>query len=514
MTSQSPKKGGCLKMILGSVIIVAVPCLLAWWFLNRQAEKRWKEAQAWMASEGIQSDWRDMLPPSLPDEVNYAALDPLWGAANSDELRDPSGRATSNRETLKDLLGDLPLVHVHSRGLDAGLPPDWSKAVENLIESDVLTTLPEPGKEAESVLQALNQRLPQLKQIVMPALEFTEAAFVPGVRGEAMNRPLHDIKYVSLVLPDFCRLLYLHGIAAVNASEPEAALADLRAYILLSKAYLHEPTFLNRTMGTALLGLSYEIVWGLMRTRSLDEPQLEKLQHLLSSMDQEKDFLHHMGLQMQGELESIKTLAQNRDQRQAFFDSPLMGTPEWIATASSFIPEWFFISNQAALVETEMTYIFKPFRSHGWAGMLDQKKSLLTVLDPPKRWKNLDLFFSRLLVVPMLEMSLEYVPRLESMRKQSIAAIALERFYLKRGSYPAQLDALVPEFLASVPLDPMDRQPIRYGLTADGRYRLWCIGMDGVDNNGERISQTKGLRRSEYKGDWVWQYEPVKSTEP
>jgi hypothetical protein len=47
--------------------------------------------------------------------------------------------------------------------------------------------------------------------------------------------------------------------------------------------------------------------------------------------------------------------------------------------------------------------------------------------------------------------------------------------------------------------------------TPEGMVRLWCVGLDRVDDGGKRIevvrwnSNEKGV-----KGDWVWSYSPKK----
>jgi hypothetical protein len=100
------------------------------------------------------------------------------------------------------------------------------------------------------------------------------------------------------------------------------------------------------------------------------------------------------------------------------------------------------------------------------------------------------------------------------MRRQAIVACALERFFITNGRYLERLEALVPQFLVSVPLDPVDQMPLRYNLAGSGRYRIWCIGMDGLDNDGQ-VNPGPGdnpasiLSKPEYQGDWTWQYVPI-----
>lgn len=61
--------------------------------------------------------------------------------------------------------------------------------------------------------------------------------------------------------------------------------------------------------------------------------------------------------------------------------------------------------------------------------------------------------------------------------------IALRRYQLKHGAMPPDLDALVPEFLDAVPLDPIDLKPLRYHLNPDG-WQLYSIGKNGLDEGG------------------------------
>ncbi len=64
-------------------------------------------------------------------------------------------------------------------------------------------------------------------------------------------------------------------------------------------------------------------------------------------------------------------------------------------------------------------------------------------------------------------------------------AMAVERYRLKYGELPGSLEALVPEFMDAVRLDPYDGKPIRYNMLENGGYRLYTIGKDGIDNGGE-----------------------------
>lgn len=94
----------------------------------------------------------------------------------------------------------------------------------------------------------------------------------------------------------------------------------------------------------------------------------------------------------------------------------------------------------------------------------------------------------------------------------AVTAIALKRYRLKHGEWPAKLDALVPEFLASVPRDWMDGQPLRYRLNPDGTFLLYSVGADGKDDGGDPRPK-EGESASILRGrDFVWP-QPATDTE-
>jgi hypothetical protein len=88
---------------------------------------------------------------------------------------------------------------------------------------------------------------------------------------------------------------------------------------------------------------------------------------------------------------------------------------------------------------------------------------------------------------------------IEAAKRMVVTAIALKRYQLKNGNYPATLSKLTPEFLSSVPLDPIDGNPLRYRLKADGTFLLYSIGFNGKDDYGN----SAGEKESAY-GDYFW----------
>ncbi len=59
-----------------------------------------------------------------------------------------------------------------------------------------------------------------------------------------------------------------------------------------------------------------------------------------------------------------------------------------------------------------------------------------------------------------------------------ITAIALKRYQLRQGKYPARLQDLTPGYLSEIPLDPMDGKPLRYQPKPGDTFLLYSVGED------------------------------------
>ncbi len=107
--------------------------------------------------------------------------------------------------------------------------------------------------------------------------------------------------------------------------------------------------------------------------------------------------------------------------------------------------------------------------------------------------------------VSSLAFAVKKTVRIETDRALCLTAIALKRYSLRHGNYPAKLDALVPEFLSVVPVDYMDGQPIKCRLNTDGSFTLYSVGEDGKDGGGD-LTLSEGVKSRDLwrRKDYVW----------
>ena len=100
----------------------------------------------------------------------------------------------------------------------------------------------------------------------------------------------------------------------------------------------------------------------------------------------------------------------------------------------------------------------------------------------------------------------------QTLKEMVGTGIALKRYERSRGSYPSNLNALVPAFLSRLPIDFMDGQPLRYRPETNGMYTLYSVGADGVDGGGLAPKQSTRLLAWNLEDDWVWP-QPANSEE-
>lgn len=85
---------------------------------------------------------------------------------------------------------------------------------------------------------------------------------------------------------------------------------------------------------------------------------------------------------------------------------------------------------------------------------------------------------------------------------QAQIVCALELYHLTHGEYPETLDALVPQFIETIPHDIIGGQPLHYRRADGGMFLLYSVGWNETDDGG--VANDKANPPT--TGDWVWQY--------
>jgi hypothetical protein len=111
------------------------------------------------------------------------------------------------------------------------------------------------------------------------------------------------------------------------------------------------------------------------------------------------------------------------------------------------------------------------------------------------------------MLLPALGNAVKKFAHAQTSADSARVAIALERYRLAHGEHPEALDTLAPQFIARLPHDVINGQPLHYRRTSNGQFLLYSVGWNETDDGGEvvfRKGSTPGVDISQ--GDWVWRY--------
>ena len=94
-------------------------------------------------------------------------------------------------------------------------------------------------------------------------------------------------------------------------------------------------------------------------------------------------------------------------------------------------------------------------------------------------WTGQILYY---MMMPALANSLERKSRNDVQLQATRTILALRAYQLTHGNLPADLSALVPEFLETVPVDDFDGKPLRYSA---GKKIVYSVGKNLKDDGGD-----------------------------
>jgi hypothetical protein len=104
---------------------------------------------------------------------------------------------------------------------------------------------------------------------------------------------------------------------------------------------------------------------------------------------------------------------------------------------------------------------------------------------------------------PAISKSVSKFAQAQSAADLAQVACALERSRLAHGEFPETLGALEPQYIAALPHDVINGEPLHYRRTEGENYILYSVGWNEKDDGGQ-IVLTKDVRVDHEKGDWVW----------
>lgn len=334
---------------------------------------------------------------------------------------------------------------------------------------------------------------PSLKKI-REASAATVLEFHPEY-GSDPSEEASQAAYVAAEHLGSAALLGLH-----DGDVPTAA-ASIRAMLALAGMIQKQPLLISQIYATSILSKAQMATWELLQVQPANSTSLRDLQSAWESITVAK-FL-------------LPTLRLERARALPYFSAPgstypffppaaFPRSPPMSETLSVILSIWgifFRYEDENQLIADSQDLIDlanKANLSETWIPVIEKSQEIENV----QKKNGALLFMSRSAATQIRSLTHRLIGT-QALTNLTIAALALKRYQLDHGTYPASIGALVPEYLAGLPTDPYDGKPLRYQCLDPENFVLYSIGEDGRDGGGDAAFRT-GQRELTGRKDIVW----------
>lgn len=497
-----------LLVCSGGFIGLIVLGILYW---NWSAAREWQRLKADLEAKGETFDLQRLLPPAPDDESNYGAIAPLKDMALVVDDDESKGDPGIKRSAFRDLTVPSDQRPSFYSGIRAGVPVDLAAWAATYRNSGLLP-MPNPSVDpASDLIAALDAALPAVTDLCKAA-GFPESQFTPPFHQRKWPTLLATVKEPHLnAVQNTAIALRLRAVAAAGMRDGRIATESILAMLMLAEAAGQEPFLNAHVVSITITTMAHASLWEGLRIKAFTAEQLTAIQSRLELYDGRSRLLYALRtdatwfVNLLDQLKATKTLRKCPASSSGPTESP------------GYMPDVWYDSTLTKQVSLQWEYCIEPLNALGLEAAVTKSATLDIPLsamkeNPLRAWA-FSLVHERMPTIARVISRSAYV---QSVNDLAVAAVALESYSLKHQSYPSELDELTPDILPRKPLDHMNGKPVLYKRTNDGEFVLWTLGFDGRDDHGVTFvgssasSNQSSLSQFDYKGDWVWQYTPVK----
>lgn len=320
---------------------------------------------------------------------------------------------------------------------------------------------------------------------------------------------------------------------ALHRGDTHAAMPDLLALARLPRLLAEDHILISELVRNALGAIAKVGTWEALQADGWTDDDLAELQKAWEA----QDFVKGMALSLEGERIYMKAVVETMRRSTDETFELWFGWEQYLPPEDSERPAWERLIGHLPYGEQLADFLKKQVYCRVWRlawshqyelrnlrnaqRLLDRtrraaaEKSLASVGESftqmERAFANRSLYDKLRFPEPLsdegtLPRAIRRALRGETDRSMTLCAIALKRYQLKHGKLPTRLDALVPEFVSTVPVDYMDGQPLRYRLNAGGSFTLYSMGEDLTDDGGDTswLPDQAACRNLWGRKDCVW----------
>ncbi len=513
INSPAPKRSFVWRWLRSALIGLAVlVTLLAVCCTEENIRGRlaWNRFKDESEAKGERLDIASIIPPPVADAENFAMtplLVPLLDYTNAPVKGHSFPRGPNQwRDTnAYQRLNDLDVIGIQENkegpkgnaGWRGGMMFNLAEMQKNYRSlTNQFPTAPQPQSPGEDVLLALSKFDKEMD-------ELRTASLRPHSRF-----PIHYEDNFSALLPHlavlkkFAIVARLRALAELELGRTDAALSDVQLCLRLADSIKTEPLLICSLVRFADLEITLQPIWEGLARRRWSEAQLVELDRQLGTVD----LLSEFPRSIRGERNLCLEGADLMRRHPKILASIANEGAEDGAFAFALTPGGWFDQNKVFLARMYQDFLLPMVDAK--AQRIDPAQVKACKQKAEEQFKGFHPYrMLAKMLLPALEKASEKFARMQTSVNEARIAIALERHRLKHGEFPEKLDALAPEFMAKVPHDIINGEPLHYRRTGDGLFVLYSVGWNMKDDGGE-VAWGKGKTPALdfNQGDWVWRY--------
>lgn len=466
------------KLVRWSLFILA--SLVTLWMLfcaieNWRGKRAWEKYQREREAKGDSFELSSIVPPPVPEDQNFAAI-PLFAELFPKSVTNAVLWNAFKLPTSSSFYGGWHEGHVED--LDA-----WRTWFTNT-----------------DLLAALSKYDPILRQI-------SEASERPYCRFPVR----YEDTYAALLphlspLRNFARIYHLRALTKLSAGQTDAALDDVQMCLRLADKIKDEPLLVSFLVKIAMTDLSTQPVWEGLGAHRWNDHQLSALQASFENIDQFDSFAKALRGERILEYLMMRELIEKPAERAGLFKLFVENQP---AAPLLFLaaPAGWIYQNQLRF-DRFYAETMLPTMDFEHQRVSPKAASVAALQFENETMRPNPYNFLIGMLMPAISVTIRKAAWAQTTIQEVVVACALERYRLEYRQLPDTLDALVPEFLARVPHDVIDGEPLRYRRISDGQFVLYSVGANERDDGGQIAWTDKPPRQDQQQGDWVWFSQP------
>ena len=477
------------KQALLVVLALLVPLALFSIWLHWSGDRELAQAQEVLLAKGEKLNIKELVPPAPPEADNFFA-DPLWmeftvSDRKDSKFIDPKKRQLSQWES-------VPLSSQEILKLKEFLPSSGDcqrrEAARNLFRS--LKEQKDPQKQREEATLLLGLIAPsQLVLDGIAELSKRSGASFPVPYELGPSTPLPEIT----AMMNLSQILSEKAFSELILGKNREAASDVLTLLRLSTMLRNEPILITSLVSLSMASLGREAINAGLQRHAWTDTELTQMQRLLEAMDFKAAYL----FALRGE----RLFAASTTSKQIIeaFQSSGETLPPWVPGQAMYAIEIILSKNKALnalLIQRQLDSLASTM-VRGWnnasAPSINQEFEALVGKNPFNRL----IYALDYISIPAIASITQKITEGQTQIEQCLIACSLERYRIARGTYPASLDALTPEYLAKLPNSPITGQAMSYSLQPDGTFLLWTPGWN-LKSLGGKPAEFRG------DGDIVW----------